>query len=294
MTAPLRRRIETALNSAIRQRRPLSGGNICDTSLCEMADGRRVVVKVLEPRPQPTDLKPVSLREEAAMLDRLRRTATLPVPAVLHSERDFLILDHIDHDGVGGASGMADLADGLAALHGQQAARFGYDQPTPIGPLQRPNPWMDNWPDFFRDHRLMFLGRLAEDADRLPPGCFARLERLCDQIHAWIPGEGPSALIHGDLWMGNVLFDKGRLAAVIDPAVYYADPEIELAFLTLFGGVGDAFFGRYAEHRAIDPLFFEERQLLYQVEPLLAHAWFFGGSYGRRVDEIVMRYVGTG
>lgn len=184
------------------------------------------------------------------------------------------------------------LADAIAALHDHGAPRFGFDRPTPVGPVQRPNSWTEDWVAFLRDQRLMFFGHLAQQAGRLPEGCFSALERLCATLERWIPAHGTPSLIHGDLWIGNILFRHQRLAALIDPATYYADPEIELAFLPLFSGVGQTFFDRYREHRPIDPLFFSERQRLYQLEPLLAHAMFFGGGYGTRVQEIVRHYGG--
>ena len=52
---------------------------------------------------------------------------------------------------------------------------------------------------------------------------------------AGIIGQGnPPVLIHGDCWGGNILPFRGEIKAFIDPAIYYADHEMELAFLTLF------------------------------------------------------------
>lgn len=298
VTPDLRRRVEAALGHALAQSRPLAGGNIADVSRVTTRDGKNFVVKYMRPRTQPTHptaghLPKATLRDEAFMLERLRSTGTVPVPEVLHADRDLLILDFIDTDGgTLSDSSQQSLADVVAVLHDQSWPRFGFDRPTPIGPLQRPNPWTTHWPSFLRDHRLMFLGHLAQASGRLPDGCFARLEKLCDRLDRWIPATATPSLIHGDLWIGNILFRNQRLAAVIDPACYYADAEIELAFLTLFGGVGVAFFSRYREHRAIDPLFFTERQTLYHIEPLLAHAWFSGGGYGARADAILRHHVG--
>lgn len=292
MTPVLRKRIERALGTGIAQSFPLSGGNIAEAYRVVLADSRTCAVKVMAPRDQPTGLPKATLKDEAFMLGRLAETGTVPVPTVVHVERDLLILDYIRHDdSAPAATAQGALADVVAALHGIRAPRFGFDRPTPIGPLQRPNDWSSDWISFLRDHRLLFLGRLAAGSGRLPPGCFGRLEALCAHLDRWLPADRVPSLIHGDLWIGNILFKDRRIAALIDPACYYADPEIELAFLTLFGGVGEAFFDRYRDHRALDPLFFEERRTLYQLEPLLAHAWFFGGGYGARVDEILHRYV---
>ena len=99
------------------------------------------------------------------------------------------------------------------------------------------------------------------------------------------------SLIHGDLWTGNVLCHDSRIAGLVDPAIYHADAEIELAFATLFGTFGDAFFARYTEHRPLAPGFFEARRDLYNLYPLLVHTALFGGSYARSVDRTVRRFV---
>jgi len=293
----VRQLIERQLGASVCHAQALGGGCIADATRVELADGRSVVLKAMEPRPQPGDLRPSTLMDEAFMLNRLRQSKTVPVPDVLYADRQFLILDFIDNDGTGfQASAQESLADHIAAMHAVTVPRFGFESPTPVGPLQRPNDWSEDWVSFLVDNRLLFLGRLADGAGKLPPGCFGRLEVLCAKLDRWIPRTGSGAcasLIHGDLWSGNVLYRSGALAGLIDPAVYFADPEIELAFMTLFGGIGDAFFDRYAEHRPIDPLFFEERRALYHLEPLLAHAWFFGGGYGSRADEILKRFVGN-
>jgi fructosamine-3-kinase len=298
VTPDVRRRAEAALGSRIRRSQPLSGGNIAQATRIETDDGRDLVVKHMVPRrqsPHPTfgTLPKATLKDEAFMLDRLRQTGVVPVPDVVHVAPDLLILTFVDCDQDAlSNTGQTALADVLAALHAHTAPRFGFDRPTPVGPVQRPNAWSEDWLSFLRDQRLMFFGHLAQQAGRLPDGCFAGLEKLCTQLDRWIPMNRPPSLIHGDLWIGNILFRQQRLAALIDPATYYADAEIELAFLPLFSGVGAAFFERYHAHRPIDPLFFEERQMLYQLEPLLAHAMFFGGGYGTRVHQIVRHYGG--
>jgi len=101
--------------------------------------------------------------------------------------------------------------------------------------------------------------------------------------------ERPS-LIHGDMWGGNVLCRNGAVAGFVDPAIYYADAEIELAFSTLFSTFGDAFFSRYRELRDIRPGFFETRVPLYNLYPLLVHVRLFGGGYVAQVERTLTRF----
>ena len=92
------------------------------------------------------------------------------------------------------------------------------------------------------------------------------------------------------MWGGNVLVKGGRIAGFVDPAIYYADPEIELAFSTLFSTFGDAFFARYAELRPLRPGFFEERCDIYNLYPLLVHVRLFGGGYVGSVSGTLSRF----
>ena len=48
------------------------------------------------------------------------------------------------------------------------------------------------------------------------------------------PPRRRAALLHGDLWTGNILVRDGRLVALIDPACYYGHAEVDLAMLCLF------------------------------------------------------------
>ena len=125
----------------------------------------------------------------------------------------------------------------------------------------------------------------------MPSASFATLERLCGRLERYINEPPAVSLIHGDLWDGNVLVRDGRIAGFIDPALYYADPEIELAFSTLFNNFGEAFFARYREHRPLAPGFFEVRRDLYNLYPLLVHSVLFGAHYTGAVKSILARYV---
>lgn len=221
---------------------------------------------------------------ESGMLADLGRLAPVPVPKVWHASRDLLVMERLP-----GSTGVDDraqrrLAEVLADLHGVSGPAFGYDHDTLIGPLTQPNGWEQSWGKFFARHRVLHFARLADERGALPPGGLVAAERLAEALEREperliAPHERP-VLIHGDLWSGNVLSEGGRLTALLDPAIYYADREVELAFMGLFGCVGRAFFERYHELRPIAPGYFERRQGMYRVYPLLVHAVLFGVGYG--------------
>src|SRR3712207_2405135 len=101
--------------------------------------------------------------------------------------------------------------------------------------------------------------------------------------------ERPS-LIHGDVWSANVLAKGDTITAFLDPAIYHADPEIELSFISLFNSFGEPFLERYREIRGIRDGFFETRRDIYNLYPLLVHVYFFGGGYLDSVRSTLSRF----
>ncbi len=75
------------------------------------------------------------------------------------------------------------------------------------------------------------------------------------------------------MWSGNVLVDGERVTALINPACYYGNAEVDLAMLTLFGRPDPHFFVSYP--LAAD---WRERQAIYQLWPAIVHLVLFGAS----------------
>lgn len=270
-------RVSQILGSGVTRLSPLHGGCIAVVLRADLADGRCVVVKH-DPAPRPR------LDIEGMMLDHLGSTEAIPVPPVLHAEPGMLIIEYVEHDGARSSEGEIFAAEALARLHSISAPAYGFETDTLIGSLDQPNGWDTHWPRFFAEKRLLHFGRLAEHTGSLPRGTMSRLERLAADIDRFInPPPTRPALVHGDVWGGNVLWNKGRVAAFIDPAVHFADPEIELAFIDLFTCFGPAFWERTAEIGTTRPGFREGRRDLYNLYPLLVHATLFGGGYGASV-----------
>ena len=276
---------ETVLGVPVTRRTSLHGGCIAQVARLDLEDGRSVVEK----RARPGNATDLSL--EAWMLRYLATTSELPVPEVLEAAPDRLVMDYVPHD-VGGPGREAeiDAADKLAALHGVRAERFGLERDTLIGPLPQPNGEMACWIDFFRERRLLAMTRRAGNAGRLPASFVTRLEHLAGKLDGLLEEPPAPALLHGDAWSGNLLFRGDRLAAAIDPAVYYGHPEIELAFTILFGPFGETFYAAYAERAGIAPGFFEVRAALYNLYPLLVHVHLFGQGYLAPIDRTLRRH----
>ncbi len=282
MTAALAAAVEAALGRRPRRLSPLTGGCIAEVYRADLDGGEAVVVK---------SASRGDLMLEAFMLGYLAENSELPVPAVRHAAADLLIIDYVEAgDAIDGAA-ETHAAELLAALHGIAAPRYGFERDTLIGPLPQPNPWTESWADFFAERRLLHFGRVALEAGHLPAETLEQLEVLCGRLPTLIGEAASPSLIHGDMWGGNVLVRGGRIAAFVDPAIHYADAEVELAFSTLFGTFGEVFFRRYGELRPLRPGFFEARRDLYNLYPLLVHTALFGGPYAQSVARIADRFA---
>ena len=182
-----------------------------------------------------------------------------------------------------------DLGEGLAELHRATQKQFGFSGDNYLGTTPQPNPNMDRWTDFYRDHRIAHQVRLARSRGRLTANDAKACDRLCEHLDEWLTEAAP-ALLHGDLWAGNLHRHAGR-PALIDPAAYFGHPEAELGMMTLFGGFSAATYDAYAGASNLSPDW-RERQPLYQLYHLLNHANLFGGAYASQSMRIVRRYVG--
>ncbi len=241
-----------------------------------LADGSQVFIK--------RGSQGSSLHLEGAMTKFLAGKTKLPVPEVLYSQFDLLVLEWIDHEGGLSPAGQEEAADMIAQLHKLTDLQYGFPTDTVIAGLKQPNAKTADWVTFFAEKRLMHMALLAVSAGTLDRSVLKRVEKLAGQLGKWIKTPNRPSLLHGDLWTGNILCRDGRVVAFVDPAIYFGDAEVELAFTTLFGTFGEIFFDRYKKTRPLAPGFFEERRDLYNLYPLLVHTRLFGGSYALRVE----------
>lgn len=261
---------------------PLTGGCVGEVFRVWLADGNSVVVKT----GRPGD----SLDVEGWMLGYLGEHSALPVPDVLLARDSMLVMTHIDGEDALSAASERHAAELLAELHDVTAPEFGLERDTVIGGIAQPNGSLARWVEFFRDRRLLHMAEQAEQAGRLSGQTRTRIDALAARIGEFIEEPPAPSLIHGDMWGGNVLVHGDRIAGFVDPAIYYGDAEIELAFSTMFATFGEGFFRRYDELRPLRPGFFEIRRDIYNLWPLLVHARLFGGGYADTIGKTLSRF----
>jgi fructosamine-3-kinase len=243
----------------------LAGGDLSEVLLVEHPDGRALVAK-----------GGAATGTEAAMLRHLLAIG-IPVPAVEAEFDGVLLLEHVSNDGLFSANAWSDIGAVVRRLHGHVGEHYGWPVDYGLGSVGLDNRPSSDWPQFWGEQRLLATAAVLDRPwrDRVE-GVLARLPEL-------LPAQPTPALLHGDLWSGNILVAEGKLAALVDPACYYGHAEVDLAMLTLFGSPPEPFWESYGTF-APD---WELRRTVYQLFPALVHLRLFGAAYATMVDRML-------
>lgn len=233
-------------------------------------------------------------QREAESLEELHKASNgkLLIPKVVCAKKvddtpGFLVMEYLKP----GTSNRSDekLGIGLAAIHKYYASNFGFYNNNYCGATVQDNSREKSWTVFFRENRLRFLLELIQKDRPFENTQMKIFDKLINRVDNLIPESSNASLIHGDLWSGNYLITKDG-PALIDPAAYYADREMEFAIITMFGGFSANFFQAYNEVFPLEPDW-RERNALYQLYHILNHYYLFGGGYGSQAVRIAQKYM---
>jgi len=232
-------------------------------------------------------------KEAAGLTEMALSNSSLVIPRVIWSKGNddlpgLLLMEYLPAPN--STSGFDErLGRGLAQMHRKTAPAFGFHHSNYCGTTVQDNSWTTNWVEFYAQHRIWNLVQqikvtrgISSDDHEIYEKLVELMPKLLD--HATIP-----SLIHGDLWSGNYMYTS-RGPALIDPACYYADREMELGMMKLFGGFSSMVWGAYEEEFPL-PEGWKQRIRLYQLYHILNHYLLFGGSYGREALDIAKEYL---
>lgn len=271
---------------------PVSGGCINTTNILHAA-GQRFFVKWNE-HPLPRQFE-----SEARGLEAMVATGTslvIPRPVTFCDGgpgRSFLVVEHLA-PGTRIADFDERLGRGLAELHTHvdetaRALGFGFFLDGYCGATPQPNGWLPDWVTFYGERRMRHQLRLARK-DGLTASEAGVIERVIARLPDLIADDEPPALIHGDLWSGNLHVAPDGRPALIDPAAYFGHREAELGMMVLFGGFGPRVFAAYEELRPLREGW-RERLDLYSLYHVLNHFHLFGGGYRTQAVALAQRYA---
>lgn len=239
---------------------------------------------------------------EMASLEAILKTSTIKVPKpvkVIELDRGCVfVMEHLDMKSLNKHSRL--LGEQLADLHlynkrqleklnkeqqtvgaGQgefdAVVKFGFGVTTCCGYIPQENDWQENWVTFYSRQKLEHQVNLVEKSygDREARELWAKLQLKISKFFTDV--EIVPALLHGDLWSGNVA-ECAEGPVIFDPASLYGHSEFELSIASMFGGFSNAFYSAYHDKIPKAPGF-AQREKLYQLFHYLNHWNHFGGGY---------------
>ena len=226
-----------------------------------------------------------SIISEANSLSYLSNITSL-VPKIKFNSDDLLVMDYIENNGIRGENYQLTLANEILKIHKNSNKKYGFKFPAQIGALKQANEFTDNWMVFFRDKRLMSIFELINNNNSMPNHINIKIEKLIKNIHNYIPNSPTPRLLHGDLWSGNILYNNGTLAGLIDPDIYFGHNELEIAYLTWFNFVNEEFIKSYSNIIPIEKDYFEYEPI-YQLYYCLLNVHLWDRIYIKEVEKLL-------
>ncbi|MEQ9370407.1 MAG: fructosamine kinase family protein [Coleofasciculus chthonoplastes F3-SA18-01] len=225
------------------------------------------------------------------MLDTHAIRVPQPIVYGVAGNSAYIVLEWLEF-GSGNSESWVEMGHQLAAMHQAippqgKDGRFGWNQNNTIGSTPQINDWMDDWAEFFAEHRLGYQFKLA----RRRGGHFPGQDKLLAKVPELLAHQPKPSLIHGDLWGGNAAVTTSGEPVLLDPATYVGDREADIAMTELFGGFPAAFYRGYNQVWQLDSGY-EQRKTLYNLYHIINHFNLFGGGYGSQANRMIEQILG--
>ena len=271
--------LSNKLLSAVTEIKPIGGGCINQTYKIITAD-RHFFCKV-----NSASKFPHLFEKERNGLALIEKQNIIKVPKLIAydilDDLQILILEWIEEKSKNDQFWKI-FGEQLAYLHQISNEQFGLDEDNFMGSMPQSNKQHKNWISFFKEQRLQPLVKTCMDNNLFSSKHQGQFEMFYQRLPQIFSDEKP-ALVHGDLWSGNYM-SRSSHPVLIDPAVYFGHPAVDLAMTNLFGGFDKKFYEAYHYHNAL-PVNYEEQWRASNLYPLLIHLILFGKTYLPKIQQ---------
>lgn len=284
--------IAKQLDTRIINHQSVSGGDINKAYLIE-TDDQKLFVKS-NSRPEGAEM----LKTERQAIDYLHKInpqfAPKPIAFLEEEGTYYLVMEHIEtKDDRMSTDAQKDLATIVYELHQHKGEHFGWSIDNYIGALPQYNNTDKenlNWPEFYWKYRIKPQLEMAIRGDYLDKSILSIESFFIETVDSFYDEEQKPTLTHGDLWSGNYLIDINGKARLIDPALCYSHPDMDLGMSQQFGGFSQSFYDHYYELAGPPSTPLQEKVRIFQLYFVLVHVNLFGSGYLSQTNSILKAY----
>ncbi len=229
---------------------------------------------------------------ELSDLQALSKRVGVPIPepiSIVRVEKEILLIMKALEAIKCGPRQWSQIGTTLGRIHQVKGDRFGFEMNGFCGPLYQDNTPMKNWATFYGERRLIPRLRVAIDSGNIPTSVVSKIEMMIPRLAELCGPEVTPSLLHGDAQQNNFI-STAEGTFVIDPAIYYGNPEMDLATIDSFQPVPDAVLNAYRDEMSIDSGFLERRDL-WRIPLYLAAVAIEGPMHLSRLTDALQKYM---
>ena len=231
-----------------------------------------------------------AIKTEAKNLIYFNKEKINIFPKVINSNNKILIMEYIKHNKNKPKKITKEFLKILTSIHLKSSNKYGFYFDTQVGGLRQSNSFTNNWISFFAEKRMYSIYKEICKTEPMPKNINNKIELLINNLSKRLPSNPRPALLHGDLWEGNILFNNKKLIGLIDPGSFYGHNEMEIAYLRWFNPsfIGKDFINMYKEFNTIEKNYFSYEPI-YQLYYSLMNVHLWDRSYIQDVQRLLKK-----
>ena len=230
-----------------------------------------------------------AIKSEAENLKYLNKKFNF-FPKVIKSNKDFLIMEYFENDNDKPSSTNSDFLVKIIQMHTVSNNQYGFDFNTQIGALRQKNNFQNSWVDFYTNNRLNDILEITNKKENLGKKINNKIFLILKNMKNLIPSNPNPLLLHGDLWEGNILFNKKKFVGFIDPGSFFGHNEMEVAYLRWFNPsfIDSKFLEKYNDKITLEKNYLSYEPV-YQLYFALCNVALWNKSYIKEVNNLLKK-----
>ena len=211
-------------------------------------------------------------------------------PKLINWNNEYLVIEYLANDKNNPAETTSDFLKSVVEIHSTSNNLFGFDFNTQMGALEQLNTFEENWVKFYLNNRLTPIFELANKKENMGKFINEKINYIFKNLQNFIPNNPKPTLLHGDLWEGNILFQKNQFTGFIDPGSFFGHNEMEIAYLRWFNPsfIDSNFLEKYNAYIKLEKNYLDY-ELIYQLYYALSNVALWDKSYVEETKKILIK-----